>query len=284
MLIEVQDLSYQYIKTEQPAVAGLNFAVEAGEVFGFLGPSGAGKSTTQKVLIGLLRDYQGRVSVLGRDLSQWGSDLYERVGVSFEFPNHYGKLTGAENLRYFGSLYQAEVHEPQVLLDWVGLENDGDLLVSQYSKGMKNRLSVARSLLHDPDLLFLDEPTAGLDPVNARRIKDLIAEQRLQGKTIFLATHDMTVAEELCDRLAFIVDGKISLIESPRALKLEHGRRVVRVEYGADGDEQAQEFPLQGLAENQRFLAVLEQPVRTIHSQEATLEQIFIEVTGRSLL
>lgn len=284
MQIDVRGLSYRYMKVDQPAIEDLEFAVEAGEIIGFLGPSGAGKSTTQKVLIGLLRDYQGRVDVLGRDLSQWGSDLYERVGVSFEFPNHYGKLTGTENLRYFGSLYRGEVRSPQELLTWVGLEGDGGLLVSQYSKGMKNRLSVARALVHDPDLLFLDEPTAGLDPVNARWIKDLIAGQRERGRTIFLCTHDMTVADELCDRLAFIVDGRISLIESPRALKLQHGRRVVRVEYGADGVEQAQEFPLEGLASNEQFLAVLEQPVKTIHSQEATLERIFIEVTGRKLL
>ncbi|MDX1600104.1 MAG: ABC transporter ATP-binding protein [Anaerolineales bacterium] len=283
MQINVRGLSYRYMKADQPAIEGLEFAVEPGEIFGFLGPSAAGKSTTQKVLIGLLRDYTGHVQILGRDLASWGSDLYERVGVSFEFPNHFGKLTGTENLRYFGSLYQAEVHAPQKLLELVGLQNDGDLLVSQYSKGMKNRLSVARALVHDPDLLFLDEPTAGLDPVNARRIKDLVAEQRDRGKTIFLCTHDMTVAEELCDRIAFIVDGRISLIESPRALKLQYGRRVVRVEYGADGNGQVQEFPLEGLASNEQFLAVLEQPVKTIHSQEATLERIFIEVTGRKL-
>lgn len=283
MLIEVKGLTYRYLKAEEPAVVGLDFSIRPGEIFGFLGPSGAGKSTTQKVLIGLLRDYEGQVRVLGRDLAEWGSELYERIGVSFEFPNHYGKLTGVENLRYFGSLYQADVRPADELLGSVGLELDGDLLVSQYSKGMKNRLSVARAMLHDPDVLFLDEPTAGLDPVNGRRIKDLIADRRAQGKTIFLTTHDMTVAGELCDRLAFIVDGRISLIESPRALKLQHGRRVVRVEYGADGDEQVQEFPLQGLASNKQFLAVLEQPVKTIHTQEATLERIFIEVTGRKL-
>lgn len=283
MLIEVKGLTYRYLKAEEPAVVGLDFSIRPGEIFGFLGPSGAGKSTTQKVLIGLLRDYEGQVRVLGRDLAEWGSELYERIGVSFEFPNHYGKLTGVENLRYFGSLYQADVRPADELLGSVGLELDGDLLVSQYSKGMKNRLSVARAMLHDPDVLFLDEPTAGLDPVNGRRIKDLIADRRAQGKTIFLTTHDMTVAGQLCDRLAFIVDGRISLIESPRALKLQHGRRVVRVEYGADGDEQVQEFPLQGLASNKQFLAVLEQPVKTIHTQEATLERIFIEVTGRKL-
>ncbi len=283
-MIDVQDLSYTYTGTDRPAIRSLNFRIETGEIFGFLGPSGAGKSTTQKVLIGLLREYKGRVEVMGRDLSTWGSDLYERIGVSFEVPNHYLKLTGRENLTYYGSLYAGPVREPGELLAWVDLEADGDTLVSQYSKGMKNRLNVVRALLHDPDLLFLDEPTTGLDPVNARRIKDLIQEQRRAGKTIFLTTHDMTVADELCDRVAFILDGRIALIETPRQLKLQYGEPYVRVEYQANGQLVQEDFPLEGLADNQAFLDLLRRnSVQTIHSQEATLERIFIQVTGRSL-
>lgn len=283
MLIEVQDLAYTYYKAESKAIEGLSFSVEKGEIFGFLGPSGAGKSTTQKVLIGLLRDYQGQVRLLEKDLPQWGSDLYEHIGVSFEFPNHYGKLSGKENLRYFGALYRSQVHQPDELLEWVGLQEDGDMLVSQYSKGMQNRLNLARALIHDPDLLFLDEPTTGLDPAYGRRIKDLIKRQRERGKTIFLTTHDMSVAGELCDRLAFIVDGRLSLIDSPRALKLRHGESVVKVEYGLNGESKQETFALQGLADNEDFLRALRNPVQTIHSQEATLERIFIEVTGRGL-
>lgn len=200
-MISVYDLSYTYVGTTEPAVEDLRFEVKPGEIFGLLGPSGAGKSTTQKILIGLLRDYRRRVSVLGNDLGNWGSDLYERIGVSFEVPNHYLKLTGRENLTYFGSLYQGPTRDPLELLALVGLDEDADILVSQYSKGMKNRLNVARSLLHDPDLLFLDEPTTGLDPVNARRVKDLIRSQKKEGTTVFLTTHDMAVADELCDRV-----------------------------------------------------------------------------------
>ncbi|MFP3854080.1 MAG: ABC transporter ATP-binding protein [Anaerolineales bacterium] len=284
MPIKVQGLTYTYHKANEPAVKELSFQVEKGEIFGFLGPSGAGKSTTQKVLIGLLRDFKGEVEVLGKRLPQWGADLYERIGISFEFPNHYSKLTGHENLHYFGSLYQHQAHSPEELLEWVGLNQDGDVLVSQYSKGMKNRLNVARALIHNPDLLFMDEPTAGLDPVNARNIKDLIGRQRDEGKTIFLTTHDMTVASELCDRLAFIVDGRIDLIDSPRSLKLKHGEASVRVEYSANGGTRAEDFPLEGLAENPAFLEALRKQVQTIHSQEATLERIFIEVTGRRLV
>lgn len=283
-MIEVRSLSYTYAGGDAPAVQGLDFTIREGEIFGFLGPSGAGKSTTQKVLIGLLRGYDGHVSVMDRDVRDWGPEYYERIGVSFEVPNHYLKLTGLENLRYFRSLYSRPTAEPAGLLALVGLEADGDMLVSQYSKGMKNRLNVVRALLHDPDLLFMDEPTAGLDPVNARRVKDLIREQRAAGKTIFLTTHDMQVADELCDRVAFIVEGKIDLIDSPRALKLRYGEPTVRVEYTANGRPAMEDFPLAGLADNEAFLQLLRKhPVQTLHSREATLEDIFIRVTGRSL-
>ncbi len=283
-MIHVENLTFTYTGAETPAVRGLNFAIEPGEIFGFLGPSGAGKSTTQKILIRLLRDFQGSASVLGRALGAWGYDYYEHIGVSFELPNHYSKLTGAENLRYIGSLYRGPVAEPMALLEMVNLQADGDVLVSQYSKGMKNRLNVARALLHSPRLLFLDEPTTGLDPVNARRIQELIRAQKQAGRTVFLTTHDMSVADELCDRVAFIVDGQISLIDSPRELKLRHGRPEVRVEYQANGQVAHQDFPLQGLADNAAFLNLLrEQPVRTLHTQEATLESVFIQATGRSL-
>ena len=285
-MIHATQLSYTYHNTDSPAISGLDFTIEKGEIFGFLGPSGAGKSTTQKILIGLYKDFQGEVTVFDRSIRDWRSDYYERVGVSFEIPTLYSKLSGIENLTYFGSLYAAAPRDPQTLLEWVGLdpEEDGRLLVSQYSKGMRNRLNVARALLHDPELLFFDEPTAGLDPVNARRIKDLIKAQRDAGKTVFLTTHDMTVADQLCDRVAFIVDGRISRIDSPANLKLQHGRRVVQVEFGANGAVERAEFPLDGLGDNADFLTLVKSDsVRTIHTQEATLEEIFIQVTGRTL-
>ncbi|MGQ9549153.1 MAG: ABC transporter ATP-binding protein [Roseiflexus sp.] len=282
-MITVEHLSFTYTGADAPAIRDLSFDVQPGEIFGFLGPSGAGKSTTQKILIRLLRDFSGRVDVLGRDLRTWNDDFYEYVGVSFELPNHYGKLTALENLRYFRRLYHNPTVPPEQLLEMVGLEEDGHLPVSQFSKGMKIRLNLARALLHNPKLLFLDEPTAGLDPVNARRIKDLIKAQQVAGRTIFLTTHDMAIADELCDRVAFIVDGHISLIDSPRALKLRYGRKEVRVEYLVNGCTATCDFSLDGLADNADFLAALRRPVQTIHTQEATLEHIFIQVTGRSL-
>ncbi|MFO7538132.1 MAG: ABC transporter ATP-binding protein [Chloroflexota bacterium] len=283
-MINVNQLNFTYTGADKPAVNNLTFSIAPGEIFGFLGPSGAGKSTIQKILIGLLQDYTGSVLVWGQDLQRWGADYYERIGVSFELPNHYLKLTAVENLTYFSALYHGPTHSPQDLLALVGLEADGDVLVGHYSKGMKNRLSVARALVHNPELLFLDEPTSGLDPVNARRIKDLIRAQQQAGKTIFLTTHNMSVAEELCDRVALIVEGKIVLVDSPRRLKMAYGQAAVRIEYQANGRLDTAEFELNNLGHNNRFLHLLRtQPVQTIHTQEATLEDVFIQVTGKSL-
>ena len=283
-MIDIEGLTFSYAGVESPAISKLEFNVDQGEIFGFLGPSGAGKSTTQKILIGLLKDYRGSARVFGREVTSWDGSYYERIGVSFELPNHYLKLTGLENLKYFQSLYQRETGSPEALLDSVGLADSADMPVSQYSKGMKTRLGVARALLHDPELLFMDEPTAGLDPASGRVIKGLIEARRDAGKTIFLTTHDMNTVDELCDRAAFIVDGQIRLIDSPRELKLSYGRPRLRVEYRDDGKLATSEFPLEGLGENAAFLDLLRiHEVETLHTQEATLDEIFVEVTGQSL-
>ena len=283
-VVDVDGLTFTYASGTSPAVRDLSFRIDRGEIFGFLGPSGAGKSTTQKVLIGLLRGYGGAVSVLGRDLAAWGGDYYEEIGVSFELPNHYLRLTGLENLGYFRALYRGETRRPEALLEMVGLAGDGERLVAEYSKGMKTRLGVARALLNDPQLIFLDEPTAGLDPASGRGVRRLVRELKQAGRTVFLTTHDMTVADELCDRVAFIVDGEIRLVDSPQDLKLAHGARTVAVEYDLGGSPGRREFPLDGLGDDAEFLTLLrEATVRTLHTQEATLEDVFLRVTGHSL-
>ena len=283
-MITVENLTFTYPRADVPAVAGLSFRIEPGEVFGFLGPSGAGKTTTQNVLIRLLRDYEGRVDVMGRELKTWRSDYYEHIGVSFELPNHYLKLTARENLEYFGSLYGAEAMDSDEVLRMVALEDSADVRVAEFSKGMKNRLNVARSMIHRPKLWFLDEPTAGLDPVNARRIKDIVKRRQESGTTTFLTTHDMTVADELCDRVAFIVGGELRVIDTPLALKRQYGTRSLLVETTFNGAPVTDEFALDGLGTNQTFLDLIrEQRVESIHSQETTLESIFIQVTGKSL-
>ncbi|MGB3635623.1 MAG: ABC transporter ATP-binding protein [Rubrobacteraceae bacterium] len=284
-MIEVQNLTFAYPGKDKLAVGGVDFGVERSEIFGFLGPSGAGKSTTQKILIGLLRSYGGYISVLGKDLKDWGPEYYERIGVSFEFPNHYQKLTALENLNFFRSLYSKDTEDPRELLAMVGLENDADTRVSQFSKGMQMRLTFIRALLNRPELIFLDEPTAGLDPVNGRKMKEIILDLKKEGRTVFLTTHDMTVADQLCDRVAFIVDGKIPVVDSPRELKILEGERKVRVEYREDGRIEDSEFSLDGLGDDERFLNLLrEERIETMHTEEATLEDVFIGTTGRRLV
>jgi fluoroquinolone transport system ATP-binding protein len=283
-MIELTDLHYVYGRSGTPAVDGLSFQVHRGEIFGLLGPSGAGKSTTQRVLCGLLRGYHGGARVRGKESATWGPDDYERTGVSFETPNHFLKLTALENLRYFAGLYSGPTRAPMALLEALDLQEHAHMRVSEYSKGMKARLSIARSLLCNPDILFLDEPTGGLDPANARRIASIIRVERAAGCTVFLTTHDMMLVEDVCDRIAFMADGRIACIGSPLALKMQHGKRAVCVEYQAEHETVIAEFNLDGLGSNARFLELLrERNIQTIHSREANLADVFIRVTGRGL-
>lgn len=283
-MITVDNLTFTYPRSDSPAVRGLQFHIEPGEVFGFLGPSGAGKTTTQNVLIGLLQGYQGRIDVMGRELRTWQSDYYEHIGVSFELPNHYLKLTAKENLEYFRSLYRNDTEDVVEVLSMVDLEDAANIRVGEFSKGMKNRLNFARSMIHKPKLWFLDEPTAGLDPINARRIKEIVKRRQQEGTTTFLTTHDMAAADELCDRLAFIAEGRLEVVDTPLALKRQYGTRSVRVEMESEGEPRIREFSMDGLGTNREFLQFIRHGrLESIHSQETTLESVFIQVTGASL-
>ena len=282
--LQTHALGYVYAGAGKPAIREVSFRVERGEIFGFLGPSGAGKSTTQNILIHLLDGYTGSVEVLGRDLRAWDQDYYRHIGVSFEAPNHYLKLTARENLSLFAALHGQGTLSIEPLLESLALLGDADKRVAEFSKGMRGRLTLARALLHRPELLFLDEPTAGLDPVTARRVRQVIREARDRGATIFLTTHDMVTADELCDRVAFLVDGQVVSVDAPRALRIAHGRRAVRLELRHDGRGEAVEFPLIGLADNPAFLTALRSGhVETIHTSETTLEDVFVQLTGRRL-
>ncbi len=283
-MIHVADLHYRYPDTRQDTLKGLTFKVEPGEIFGFLGPSGAGKSTTQRILTGLIRDGRGHIQVLDRDPGRADPSFYERIGVSFETPNHYPKLSGLENLVYFRSLFHGERREPGDLLERLGLVDAADVRVMNYSRGMRVRLGIARMLLNCPDLLFLDEPTAGLDPANARLVKDLIRREKEAGHAAFLTTHDMHVATELCDRVAFLVDGEIQLIDKPQRLCREYGEPVVHVQTGQQEPFSQYDFPLADLGKNPEFQRMLrDEEIRTIHSRESSLEEVFIQVTGKKL-
>ena len=279
-MIQVNNLEYTYPGAGEKTIRRISFSIEKGEIFGFLGPSGAGKSTTQKILTRLLRSFEGDVRVAGKDLQKWNADFYNHIGVGFELPNHYSKLSAVENLRFFSSFYSKKVRTPLELLKMVGLEDHAEKKTGDYSKGMKMRLNFVRALMHDPEVLFLDEPTAGLDPANARNIKNIILEQKEQGKTIFLTTHNMHDAEELCDRVSFITEGSLALTDTPHNLKLINGKRIVNVEYEGG----FREFPMDSLGENQEFLALIrKEKILSLHSKEAALDDIFIKVTGTHL-
>ena len=283
-IIETRGFRFVYSGSVRPAIDDLTFDVQSGEIFGFLGPSGAGKSTTQNVLIGLLDGYQGVVNVLGREPRAWKHDYYRKIGVAFETPNHYLRLTAKENLQLFASIHGGATEQPAALLEWVGLSGDADKRVGEFSKGMRGRLSLARALLHRPELLFLDEPTAGLDPLTARRIRDLIRQARERGATVFLTTHDMLTAGELCDRIAFLVDGRIAALDTPRSLRKAYGRRSVRIERMRDGRREEREFPLDGIATDGAFLEWLGGGgIDSMHTLETTLEDVFVQLTGRAL-
>ncbi|MCU0389969.1 MAG: ABC transporter ATP-binding protein [Thermoflexibacter sp.] len=280
-MIEAKKLAYAYPHATAKAIKHIDFSIEKGEVFGFLGPSGSGKSTTQKILYKLLQGYEGSIKIDNKEVSSWEKALYEKIGVCFELPNHYLKLSALENLQFFGAFY-SQSHKPLDLLRMVGLEKDANKRVSEFSKGMKMRLNFIRSFMHKPDILFLDEPTSGLDPVNARIVKDIIMDLKAQGKTIFVTTHQMHDADEICDRVAFIVEGEIMAMDRPQNLKLQHSQRVVEVLM--KGENTAHQFSLDNLGNNLEFLTLIKQnEIASMHSKEASLDDIFIKVTGKTL-
>ncbi|MDD3661100.1 MAG: ABC transporter ATP-binding protein [Lachnospiraceae bacterium] len=281
-MIRINDLKFSY--TKDKFIEGVSFDVKKGEVFGFLGPSGAGKSTIQKIMIGLLPGYRGSVVVNGVEVRDHGNSFYEEIGVDFEYPSLYEKLTARENLDFFASLYSGEKFSTMELLEKVGLERDADKKVMEYSKGMKSRLSFIKSFIHKPKILFLDEPTSGLDPSNARVMKDMIKEQKMAGTTIIITTHNMEDAAELCDRVAFIVDGRIPLLDTPHQLILQESAKKVKYSY-LDGDREIEiASTLDSLAEDVIFLDKIKRnELLTVHSGEPDLGDIFIKVTGRKL-
>jgi len=280
-IYEIKHLSYRYHSKKADVVKDLNLVINPGQIFGLLGPSGAGKSTTQKVLIKLLPGYQGEVLYLGKPLSSWKQNFYEDIGVGFEMPVHFNKLTAMENLKYFSSLYKKHINIEAMMVR-VGLGEAMHQPVGQYSKGMKMRLNFVKALLNDPQVLFLDEPTNGLDPSNARIIKDIILEEKKKGKTILITTHLMGDVEELCDEVAFIANGKLLETASPKSLKLKYGKRELKIEY-LDGDQMKhQRFPMDNLGNQTAFQSLLQQhKIITMHSQETSLDQIFIQITGK---
>lgn len=232
----------------------------------------------------MLPDYQGSAIVNGNQCKQHKENFYEDIGVDFEYSTMYEKLSAKENLRFFSSLYQKKGRSIDQLLHMVGLENDGDKRVSDYSKGMKSRLNFIKALLHDPSLLFLDEPTSGLDPTNNQMMKDMILAERDRGKTIVLTTHNMQDATELCDKVAFIVEGEIYALDSPHNLIMSKGATKVTYTWIDQGEHKVS-CPLEKVSQDKILEKLIkENRLQSIHSSEPTLNDIFMEITGRTLV
>jgi len=280
--IVVENLSYHYSKIL--AVDNISFHVGKQEILGFLGPNGAGKSTTVKILTGQLRLQEGRVSLLGMDISKELEKVQARIGVCFEQPNLYEQMTALENLQLFARLFNVKNFDGYALLKKVGLDGREKDRVANYSKGMKQRLMVARAFVNQAEILFLDEPTSGLDPVSADSIRNLILQERERGATIFLTTHDMWEADKLCNRVAFLNQGKIAALDTPHTLKQQYGQRSLLVEISHDGQLEERIITLDKSETPDKVRELLShEKVVTVHSQEATLEDIFLKVTGRRL-
>jgi ABC-2 type transport system ATP-binding protein len=281
--IAVENLTYHYGRLT--AVDNLNFNVDQGEILGFLGPNGAGKTTTLKMLTGQLVPSSGRALLLGQDIVKNTAAIRARLGVCFEQTNLYEQMNAIDNLVLFAELFGVNNFDGYRLLKRVGLNGREKDKVAGYSKGLKQRLMIARSIVNSPDIIFMDEPTAGLDPVSSAAIANIILEEQSRGATIFLTTHDMWEADKLCHRVAFMNQGKIIALDSPHNLKQRYGRRWLVAELAQpNGHLEKREIAMDS-AETAATVERLfsQEKVVTLHSEEATLEDIFIKITGQRL-
>jgi ABC-2 type transport system ATP-binding protein len=277
--VEVSGLEKRY--GDVRAVDGISFSVAEGEVFGLLGHNGAGKTTTIRMLTGRARPSAGTATVMRYDVVRQRDEIKPLINAVFEDPNLYERLSGRDNLRLFCELYAAPASRADELLETVGLTSAAKRKVKTYSSGMKQRLLVARALVNKPRVLFMDEPTRGLDPTSARELRALVGQLSEGGTTVFLTTHYMEEADELCDRVAFLSQGKVVALDTPRELKLQQGQRSAlvllrdRTEHRVKLDDPADAARLD---EWMRAGQVL-----TVHSEEGTLEDVFVAIAGRAL-
>jgi len=270
--IEVENLSRTFNSLR--AVDNISFSVAAGEIFGFLGHNGAGKTTTIRMLSGQLQPTSGRGRVASCDIVTEQQRLRPLIGVVSEHQNLYERMSGRENLEFAARLYSQDIQRIDAALKQVDLLDRAKDKVQNYSNGMKQRLLIARSILHRPQIVFLDEPTRGLDPIVGREIRRLIVDMSKQGVTIFLTTHYMEEADQLCDRVAFLSEGRIVALDTPGNLKTAHGQQHVNVTLdNGESRSVALDDELQQLLSSGH--------VRTLHSAEATLEEVFIQLAGR---
>ncbi len=286
--LTIQGVKKVYLHSDTAALDGVDLTIPGGCAFGLIGPNGAGKSTLIRLLLGLLKPDAGQITVAGFDLATALPAARKLCGLAPQDPGFFPLLTVAENLRTFGAAAGLRGRALNQAVDSAvastELGEHANKRADQLSGGMRQRLNVSLALLGHPPVLLLDEPTAGVDAESRKLIIDVLRGENARGATIIYTSHYLTEVEQLCDRVAFITDGRIRAMDTPSALKKKHGRRVVRVEYEDAGELKAVERPLDGIGEDEVFASLLRaHRVETIHSQETTLENVFIEVTGEAL-
>jgi ABC-2 type transport system ATP-binding protein len=301
-IVEVLNLHKSYGPVK--AINGVSFQVETGETFGMLGPNGAGKTTTVEIIEGLRSADAGRITVLGLDPARVPARVKERIGVQLQAPSLLPLVNVQELLDLFGSFYKNHLPVEDVIR-MLALEESRRVLVKNLSGGQQQRLSVALALVNDPDIAFLDEPTTGLDPQARRNLWDVIRDMSRRGKTIFLTTHYMEEAEELCDRVAIVDHGQIIAQGSPRALIQEYFKEsAIEFEMTPSPGEiikglpgatqvsiQGKEIVLYSAEVAVTLAALLRYPedshtqtsIKNLRVREATLEDVFLKLTGRRI-
>lgn len=278
LAIEMKDVMKTF--DSKTALRNVSIEVKEGEIFGFLGPSGSGKTTTVKILTAQLLHSVGTVKVLGQDITGAGRIDYKRIGILTDNSGLYERLSIYDNLLLFCDLYDCKKERIDEVLAQVNLLDDKKTQVKKLSKGMKQRVTLARAILHKPDILFLDEPTSALDPVNVQNIHNILRDLNKEGTTIFLTTHNMDEAETLCDRIAFLCGGEIVALDTPENLRLQYAKDKIEVVLKDKKRETVQKDEL-GAKRISEWMKKGE--LLSIHSYEPTLGDIFIEVTGRGL-
>lgn len=266
---------------ETKALKNLTFNVEKGEIFGFLGPSGAGKTTTIKLLTSQLIPTSGEVKVFGKDVYSNKIDLVKNIGVLSDNSGMYDRLSVLDNLMLFANINCVPKKNILEILEIVGMSESIKKEAKKLSKGMKQRLMIARAVLHKPKLLFLDEPTASLDPGTTLEIHKLLRKLNKEGTTIFLTTHNMQEADKLCDRVAFLNDGEIVEIGNPKSLKLKYTNDDIKVILRDESKKIMVKNDTEGACKIKAWMD--SRQLLAIHSMEPSLEKIFLNLTGREL-
>lgn len=278
-IIEMSNINKSF--KEQNVLQRINFSVREGEIFGFLGPSGAGKTTTIKILTSQLLPSSGEVKLFNNNLNEFKGEVFKKIGILTDNSGLYERLSVKENIRIFADLYNVDRKSIDEILEKVDLLKDKNKEVRKLSRGMKQRLMLARTIIHKPKLLFLDEPTSSLDPGTTNEIHKLLKELNKEGTTIFLTTHRMEEADKLCDRVAFLNNGEIVKVGSPQKLKFEYAEDFIEVTLKSNNDKISIGKNIEGVEKIKKWM--LKDEILSIHSKEPNLEEIFLSLTGREL-